>query len=107
MTTRHFIDHIGLCHSYKICYIVIWHVISKFLYIYTYGNTVIMDMDSATGSIDLGDCNTGRFTLSPNRYKPLMSAGLMRKKMNEDSLRMCITIITQGTQSNCLVLSSP
>jgi len=35
ITTRHFINHIGLCYSHKVRYIIIWHVLSKSLYIYT------------------------------------------------------------------------
>jgi hypothetical protein len=33
ITTRRFIDHIGLCYSHKIRYIIIWQVLSKSLYI--------------------------------------------------------------------------
>ena len=55
ITTRHFIDHIDLCYSYKIRYIIIWHVSSKSLYIYTFGDTGITEMDSATGNIHFGD----------------------------------------------------
>jgi len=39
---------------------MIWHVLSKSLYIYTYGDTVITEMDSATGSIYLGDPGVDR-----------------------------------------------
>jgi hypothetical protein len=48
-------DHIGLCYSYKIGYIIIWHVLSKSLYIYTDGDTGITEMGSVEGSIYLED----------------------------------------------------
>jgi hypothetical protein len=56
-------DHIGLCYSHKIHYIIIWHILSKSLYIYTYGDTGIPEMDSATGSIYLGDPRVDRHHL--------------------------------------------
>ena len=40
-----------VCYSHKIRYIIIWHLIFKSLYVYTYGNTGIMEIDSAPGSI--------------------------------------------------------
>ena len=43
----------------------------------------------------VNNCNTGRFTLGHNQYKPLMNSGLIRKKMNKASLRMHIRINTQ------------
>jgi hypothetical protein len=52
ITTRHFINHIGLSYSPKICYII---ELSKSLYIYTYRDPGIREMDSVTGSIYLGD----------------------------------------------------
>jgi len=52
ITTRHFINRIGL-YSHKIRYIIIWHVLSKSLSIYRYGDTGIMEIDSATGGIYL------------------------------------------------------
>jgi hypothetical protein len=55
ITTMHFINHIGLCYSHNIHYIIIWHVLSKSLSIYTYGDIGRMEMDSATGSIYFGD----------------------------------------------------
>ena len=60
-TTWHCVDHIGLCYSPKIRYIV---VLSKSLYIYTYGDTGITEMDSATGSIYLGDPGVDRHHLT-------------------------------------------
>jgi hypothetical protein len=54
ITTRHFIDHIGLCYSDKNHYIIIWHVLSNSIYVYTFGNTGIMEMNSPTGSIYVG-----------------------------------------------------
>jgi hypothetical protein len=51
ITTRHFVDHIGLCYSHKISHIIIWHELSMSLYIYTYGDNGITEMDSETGSI--------------------------------------------------------
>jgi len=42
-----------VCYSHMIRYIIIWHVLSKSLYIYTYEDTGIMEMDSVTGSIYL------------------------------------------------------
>jgi len=41
--------------SHKICYIIICHVLSKTVYIYTYRYTGITETDSATGSTDLED----------------------------------------------------
>jgi hypothetical protein len=38
ITTKHFIHHIGPCYSHKLCYIIIWHVLSMSIYIYTYWN---------------------------------------------------------------------
>jgi hypothetical protein len=55
ISTRHLIDHIDLCYSHKIRYFIIWHILSKFIYIYKYGATGIMEMDSATGSVYFGD----------------------------------------------------
>ena len=51
---------IFICYSHKICYIMIWYVLSKFLYIYTYGDTGIMEIDSVTGSIYSGDPGVDR-----------------------------------------------
>jgi len=59
-TTRHFVGHIRLCYSHKICYIIIWHVLSMSLYIYTYGDTGITEIDSATGSIYLDNPGVDR-----------------------------------------------
>jgi len=59
-TRRDFVYHIRLCYGHKICNIMIWHVLSKYLYIYTYGDTGITEMDSATGSIDLEDPEVDR-----------------------------------------------
>jgi len=40
ITTRHFVYHIHLCYSYKICYLItLWHALFKYLYIYTYGQS--------------------------------------------------------------------
>jgi len=50
-------------YSYKICYIIIWQLLSKSLYIYEYGDTGIMELDSATGSIYLGDRGVDRHHL--------------------------------------------
>ena len=55
LTTWDSINHIGLCHSHKIRYVILWHVLSKSLDIYTYGDTGIMELDSVTGSRYLGD----------------------------------------------------
>ena len=55
ITTIHFVDHIGLYYSYKIHCIILCHVLPKSLNIYTYGDTGITEMNSATGSIYLGD----------------------------------------------------
>jgi hypothetical protein len=49
-TTRHFVYHICLCFTHKIRYIL-WPVLSKAPYIYSYGYTGIMEMDSVTESI--------------------------------------------------------
>jgi hypothetical protein len=54
-TTRTFIYHIRHCYSHKICYIIIWHVLSKSLYMYTYRDAEIMEMDSATGRLYIYD----------------------------------------------------
>ena len=45
ITTRDFIDYIGLCESDRIGYIMIWHVICKSLYMYTDEDTGIMETD--------------------------------------------------------------
>jgi len=46
-----------------ICYIIIWHVLSKSLYIYTFGDTGITEMDSATGSIYFRDSMVDRYLI--------------------------------------------
>jgi len=46
--------------SHQICYIIIWHILSKSVYIYTYGYTGITEMDSATGSIYFEDPTVDR-----------------------------------------------
>ena len=38
-STRHFVYHIRLCYSHKIRYLIIWHALFKYLYIYTYGQS--------------------------------------------------------------------
>jgi len=43
---------------------------------------------------------TARFTPGPDQQKPLMSSGLINKKMNKASLRMHIRSNTQRTQGN-------
>jgi hypothetical protein len=78
ITTRHFIDCNGLCSSHKIRYTIIWHVLSMSLYMYTYRDTGITEMDSVAGSIYFGDpgvdrhhlikCNT--HTILPNSCSP-------------------------------------
>jgi hypothetical protein len=62
-TTRYFIDHIGVCYGHKIRNIIIWHELSKSLYIYTFGDTGITEMDSATSSIYFGDPGVDRHHL--------------------------------------------
>jgi len=47
-------------YSYKICYIIIWQVLSKSLYIDSYQDTGITEMDSATGSNYLWDPGVDR-----------------------------------------------
>jgi len=37
--TRHFVYHISLCYSHKIHYLIIWHAIFKYCYIYTYSES--------------------------------------------------------------------
>jgi hypothetical protein len=39
---------------------MIWHVLSRYLYIYTYGDTAITEIDSATVSTDLADSRVDR-----------------------------------------------
>ena len=39
ISTRHFVYHIWLCYSPKICYLIIWHALFKYLYRYTYGRS--------------------------------------------------------------------
>jgi hypothetical protein len=63
ITTRHFIDHIGLCYSHKIRYIIIWLLLCKSLDTYTYRDTGITEMDSSTGSIYLEDPSVDRHHL--------------------------------------------
>jgi hypothetical protein len=60
ITIRHFINHIDLCYSHKIREIIIWQVLAKSLDIYTYGDTRITEIDSATDSIYLGDPGVDR-----------------------------------------------
>ena len=36
---KHFVYHICLCYSHKIRYLLIWHALFKYLYIYTYGQS--------------------------------------------------------------------
>jgi hypothetical protein len=79
ITTRHFIDHIGLCYSHKICYIIIWHVSTKSLYIYTFRDTGIMEMDPATGSIYFGDPGVDRHLIIPNTHTILPSVEVRLK----------------------------
>jgi len=63
ITTRHFIDHIGIGYSHKIRYIAIWRKLYWSLCIYTSGDTGIAEMDLATGSIHLGDPGVDRHHL--------------------------------------------
>jgi hypothetical protein len=39
ITTRHFVYHICLCYSLKICYSIIWHALLRSLYRYTYSQS--------------------------------------------------------------------
>jgi hypothetical protein len=50
----------SLCHSHKICYIRIWHVLFVSRCIYIYRDARIPEMDSATGSIYFGDSGVDR-----------------------------------------------
>jgi len=50
-------------YSHKILYIIIWHVVSKSLHIYTYRDTGITEMDSARGSTYLWDPGVDRHHL--------------------------------------------
>jgi len=61
ITTRHYIDYIGLCYSHKIRCII---VLSKSLHIYRYADTGITEMNSATGSIYFGDPGVDRHHLT-------------------------------------------
>jgi len=63
ITTRHLIDHIGLCYSHKIRYIIIRLLLCKSVDIYTYGDTGITEMDSATDRIYLEDPGVDRHHL--------------------------------------------
>jgi len=45
-------------------YITLWHVLSKSLYIYTFGDTGIMEIDSATGGIYLENPGVDRHRLN-------------------------------------------
>jgi len=67
-TTRYFIYHIFLCFSHQICYIIIWHVLPKSLYIIEYGDTGITKMDSVTGSIYLEDPGVDRHLIIRNTH---------------------------------------
>jgi hypothetical protein len=62
-TTRHFGCHFRLCYSHTICYIIIWHVLSKALCIYTSRDTGITEMDWATGSMHFEDPGVDRHHL--------------------------------------------
>lgn len=59
-TTRYSVYQICLCYSLKIHYILIWHVFSKLLYIYTCRDPGILEMDSVTRSISLRDSSANR-----------------------------------------------
>jgi len=59
-TARRFVYQIRLCYSHKIHYILIRHVSSKSLYIHTYEDTGITEMDPGTGSISFGDLRVNR-----------------------------------------------
>jgi len=39
ITTRHFVYHVCFCYSPKIRYLIIWHELFNYLYIYTYGQS--------------------------------------------------------------------
>jgi len=39
ISTRHFVYHIRLCYSHKIRYLIIWHALFKYHYIYIYGQS--------------------------------------------------------------------
>jgi len=39
ISTKYFVYHIRLCYSHKIRYLIIWHALFKYLYIYTYGQS--------------------------------------------------------------------
>ena len=39
ISTRHLVYHIRLCYSHKIRYLIIWHALFKYLYIYAYGQS--------------------------------------------------------------------
>jgi len=39
ISTRHVVYHIRLCYSHKINYLIIWHALFKYLYIYIYGQS--------------------------------------------------------------------
>ena len=62
-TSGSHIDHIGLCYSHNICYSIIWPILCKSFYIYTYGDTGITEMVSATGCIYLKDIRVDRHHL--------------------------------------------
>jgi len=65
-----------VCYSHKISYIIIWHVLSMSLDIYTYGVKQITEMDSARGSIYLDDPGVDRHHLSiPNAHSIYASSG--------------------------------
>jgi hypothetical protein len=53
-----------VCYSQKISYIMILHVLSKSLYIYTYRDTGIAEMDPVTGSTYLEDPRVDRHNLN-------------------------------------------
>ena len=39
ISTRHFVYHLRLCYSHKICYLIIWHALFKYRSIYSYGQS--------------------------------------------------------------------
>jgi hypothetical protein len=81
ITTRHFIDHIGLSYTDKIHHIIIWHVVSKSLYIYTFGDTGITAMDSASGGIYFGDPGVDRHLLIIRNTNSILPSVEVRLKM--------------------------
>jgi len=119
-TTRHFVCHICLCYGHKICYIIIWHVLSKSLYIYIYKDPGITEIDLATGSVYLDDPSVDRHhpfrknthSIFPNSRSHALLPSLPRSKQFVLFIMVGIpsyplTLLVHSLSQNCSFSSIP